>query len=149
MTTKTKSKSRTVAAPKDAPAPRSRSTAKSVAAPKTVSAPKTRSTRTKTIATKTTPPAPRSRARTRVRASGAHPQEIPNIEVEPEVMRAADQPFEEGAHDMIDADLRHRMISEAAYHHYAERGYEDGYDLDDWLQAEAEVDHLLINPSPE
>jgi hypothetical protein len=148
MTRKTQSKPRTAAASKDAPAPKSRSTAKSVAAPKTVSAPKTRSTRTKAIATEPMPAAPRTRARTRVRAS-SHPQEIPNIEVEPDVMRAADQPFEEGAHDMIDADLRHRMISEAAYRHYAERGYEDGYDLDDWLQAEAEVDHLLINPPPE
>jgi len=148
MTRKAQSKSRTAATPKDAPAPKSRSAAKSVVAPKTVSAPKIRSPRTKAVAAKTTPAAPRSRARTRVRAP-SHPQEIPNIEGEPEVMRAAEQPFEEGAHDMIDTDLRHRMISEAAYRHYAERGYEDGYDLDDWLQAEAEIDHLLINPTPE
>jgi hypothetical protein len=56
----------------------------------------------------------------------------------------AEMPFEEGAHDALDADLRHRMISEAAYHLYAERGYSDGYDLDDWLQAEAQVHHMAI-----
>jgi len=56
----------------------------------------------------------------------------------------AEMPFEEGAHDALGADLRHRMISEAAYHLYAERGYSDGYDLDDWLQAEAEVDHVAL-----
>ncbi len=72
----------------------------------------------------------------------ARPHSIANITPAPE----AEQPFEEGAHDVIDADLRHRMISETAYRHYAERGYADGYDLDDWLAAEAEVDHLLLNP---
>jgi len=56
----------------------------------------------------------------------------------------AEMPFEEGAHDALDPDLRHRMISEAAYHLYAERGYADGYDLDDWLQAETQIDHLAL-----
>ena len=56
----------------------------------------------------------------------------------------ADRPFEEGAHDPIDADLRHRMISEAAYALYVERNYADGYDVEDWLAAEAAVDHVLL-----
>src|SRR5438093_5203913 len=45
----------------------------------------------------------------------------------------------------IDPDLRHRMISETAYQFYAQRGYVEGYELDDWLRAEAEVDRLLSN----
>jgi len=57
-----------------------------------------------------------------------------------------DQPFVEGARSTIDLDLRHRMVSEAAYRRYTERGYADGYDVDDWLQAEADVDHLLLYP---
>ena len=57
-----------------------------------------------------------------------------------------DMPFEEGVHDALDPDLRHRMISEAAYYLYAQRGYDDGYDLDDWLQAEAQIDHVIMNP---
>jgi len=60
---------------------------------------------------------------------------------------APDTPFEEGAHDALDPDLRHRMISEAAYYLYAQRGYTDGYDLDDWLQAEAQVDHTTLGPA--
>lgn len=75
----------------------------------------------------------------------AHPQSVPTLAGDEEPEGALDQPFAEGAHDAIDGDLRHRMISEAAYHRYAERGYADGYDLDDWLQAEADVDHLLLN----
>ena len=51
--------------------------------------------------------------------------------------------FSEGAQDEIDHDLRHRMISEAAYHLYARRGYVDGFELDDWFQAEGEVDRVL------
>ncbi len=63
-----------------------------------------------------------------------------------------EMPFAEGAHDELDPDLRHRLISEAAYHLYEQRGYSDGYDLDDWLQAEAQVDHVRLErddtPSP-
>jgi hypothetical protein len=51
-------------------------------------------------------------------------------------------PFEEGTHDPLDADLRHRMISEMAYHLYRWRGYADGHDLDDWLKAETQIDNL-------
>jgi hypothetical protein len=85
------------------------------------------------------------RARTAKREA-SHPQSVPIISAEDEADAPAEQPFAEGAQDAIDPDLRHRMISEAAYHRYAERGYADGYDLDDWFQAEAEVDHLLLVP---
>ncbi len=61
----------------------------------------------------------------------------------------SETPFEEGAHDTLDADLRHRMISETAYHLYAQRGYADGYDLDDWLQAETQIDHITLSASRE
>jgi hypothetical protein len=74
-----------------------------------------------------------------------HPCSVPIIETESEFAELPDQLFAEGGQDSLDADLRHRMISEAAFHRYAERGYADGYDMDDWLQAEAEVDHLLLN----
>jgi len=57
-----------------------------------------------------------------------------------------DQPFEEGAHDSIDPDLRHRLISEAAFDLYTQRGFVDGFDVEDWLSAEAQVEHLLLNP---
>jgi hypothetical protein len=72
---------------------------------------------------------------------------IVDASVEPETM--PDQPFAEGPTSEIDPDLRYRLISETAYRHYIERGYNDGGDLEDWLQAEAEVDHLLLNrPRP-
>jgi hypothetical protein len=85
--------------------------------------------------------------------SGTHPsQQIPHPHsvaiLETEALREPmpDQPFAEGARDTVDPDLRYRMISEAAYRRYEERGYADGNDLDDWLAAEADVDHLLITP---
>jgi hypothetical protein len=55
-------------------------------------------------------------------------------------------PLTEDVDDVVDPDLRYRMISEAAYRRYTERNYADGYDLDDWLQAESEIDGLLRNP---
>ena len=78
-----------------------------------------------------------------------HPHSVPVLAAEDPADAAVEQPFVEGAQDAIGPDLRHRMISEAAFHRYAERGYADGYDLDDWLQAEAEVDHVLVPPSAE
>ena len=85
-----------------------------------------------------------SRRTGEVHVASTHPHSVPII-AEEESGSVLDQPFAEGAQDAIDADLRHRLISEAAYHRYAERGFADGYDLDDWLQAEAEVDHLLLD----
>ncbi len=88
------------------------------------------------------PPEP-YRAAAEERAAGAtpaHPLERRAAEFSDEPL---DSLLEDTAADEIDPELRHRMISEAAYHHYIQRGYEDGYDLDDWLQAEAEIDQML------
>lgn len=107
-------------------------------------------TKRKTV--KEVPAAPRRKT---AKVSAATPRRTPRVrevavpEDEMSVDAAPDQPFEEGAHDMIDADLRHRMISEAAYYRYAQRGYADGYDIDDWAAAEEEIDHLLLNPPAE
>ncbi len=73
-----------------------------------------------------------------------HPRSVPNVAPATDDAPEFEQPFEEGAHDALDPDLRHRLISEAAYALYARRGYVDGYDVDDWLDAEGEVDHLLV-----
>jgi hypothetical protein len=66
------------------------------------------------------------------------PIPLPDGEIDP------DQAFAEGARDSIEPDLRHRLISEAAFDLYAKRGFVDGYDQEDWLSAEAQVDHLLL-----
>jgi hypothetical protein len=58
-------------------------------------------------------------------------------------------PLEGGAGAVFDPDLRHRMISEAAYYLHSQRGCANGYDVDDWLQAEAQVDDLILNPDRE
>lgn len=42
----------------------------------------------------------------------------------------------------ISAEERQRMIQEAAYYHYVQRGFANGHDLDDWLAAEAELDGM-------
>jgi hypothetical protein len=106
--------------------------------------------RRRAIMTKSSPPRTKT-ARTSQRAvEGArmHPRAFPFIANEADADVLPDQPFADGAIDAIDPDLRYRMISEAAYRRYAERGYEDGYDQDDWLQAEEDVDHFLLNRGP-
>ena len=48
----------------------------------------------------------------------------------------------------IDPAARHRLIAEVAYARYAARGYVAGHELDDWLQAEADVDRRLLSAEP-
>lgn len=42
-----------------------------------------------------------------------------------------------------DPAQRHAMIAEAAYYRAERRHFEPGHELDDWLQAEAEISRLL------
>lgn len=86
------------------------------------------------------PPSPRASA-------VPHPKTVPVLDPEQDA-KPLEQPFVEGAQDMLDPDLRHRLISETAYRHLTERGYADGHEADDWLDAEAEVDHVLVKPEP-
>jgi hypothetical protein len=41
--------------------------------------------------------------------------------------------------EIIRSELAEEIIRNRAYQLFAERGYEHGHDVDDWLQAEAEV----------
>ena len=77
-----------------------------------------------------------------------HPHGVAIIASEEEIGEVPDQPFAEGVTDEIDPDLRHRLISEAAFNRQAERGYNSDYETDDWLEAEAAVDHVVVNPNP-
>ena len=75
-----------------------------------------------------------------------HPHGVATMAPPDEVEDFPEQPFAEGREGQLDPDLRHRLISEAAFHRQAERGYDEGYDREDWLEAEAEVDHLVVRP---
>ena len=39
----------------------------------------------------------------------------------------------------VDADVLNSMIAEAAYYRAEARGFATGYEIEDWLEAEAEV----------
>jgi len=117
------------------------------------SSPTSRKTAASPPATRKTAASPPATRKTAAPSASArkppHPRSVPVPELEADVDSAPDQPFEEGSRDAIGAELRHRMISEAAYYRYAQRGYSEGYEVDDWLAAEAEIDHLLLNPEPD
>ncbi len=85
--------------------------------------------------------------RERIAAKLHHPESVPTLAPEDDAERTPDQPFATGAADTLDADLRHRIVSETAFKHLAERGYDEGGENDDWREAEAEVDHVLLNPA--
>ena len=44
---------------------------------------------------------------------------------------------------VIDPDHRRALIAEVAYYRSERRGFEPGYEVEDWLSAEAEVDTAL------
>lgn len=64
-----------------------------------------------------------------------HPRPIPTLLRE-------DTPDVDDTPD-LEPEVRYRMISEAAYHRYLDRGCVDGYDVEDWLAAEADVEREL------
>jgi hypothetical protein len=64
---------------------------------------------------------------------------------ETRALKQSKPPAAESAQGGIDPEVRHRMIIKAAYQRYAQRGYVEGFELEDWLQAEAEVDRQLAN----
>jgi hypothetical protein len=43
----------------------------------------------------------------------------------------------------INPQIRHEMIACAAYYRAEKRGFSGGSKLEDWLEAEAEIDHTL------
>ena len=49
----------------------------------------------------------------------------------------------------MDNDHRHAMIAQHAYHLAEQRGFEPGHELDDWLIAEKDVEHLSDSPASE
>lgn len=51
--------------------------------------------------------------------------------------------LDQATHDAIDAAGRHRMIAESAYFRAERRGFDGGRDVDDWLDAEQEIDGYL------
>ena len=79
------------------------------------------------------------------RVTTERPRDVAMLALGPEFDDAPDQPFASGAGDVLDADLRHRLVSEAAFHHQAERGYNSDYEDDDWRDAESEVAHVNLN----
>lgn len=44
---------------------------------------------------------------------------------------------------------REQMIAAAAYYRAQQRGFAPGGELDDWLQAESEVDRFLLGGQPD
>ena len=40
------------------------------------------------------------------------------------------------------------MVEKAAYYHAERRGFEPGHELEDWLQAEAEIDEFMQHTDP-
>lgn len=60
----------------------------------------------------------------------------PAVAAKPTVTRGSRRPN-------VPADERQRYVAEAAYYIALQRGFADDRQLDDWLQAEAQIERLL------
>ena len=87
---------------------------------------------------------PHARPTHRRAPAKSHPASVavPSPRRDDEVL---DQPFAEGVADILDPDLRHRLVSEAAFHRRSERGLSDDYDDEDRRDAEDDVDHVAVD----
>lgn len=56
---------------------------------------------------------------------------------------SARQPELPPARPAIDPEVRRQMIARAAYYRAAQRDFAGGSELQDWLEAEAEIDRML------
>lgn len=57
------------------------------------------------------------------------------------------EPFTSNARPEMPAEDLRKLIAEAAYYRAKERGFSPGYELQDWIEAEAEV-MVRIGRSP-
>lgn len=60
---------------------------------------------------------------------------------------AAPSPMNAAARADLTPDELRKLISEAAYYRAKQRGFQPGHELDDWIQAEAEVSRRLNGPA--
>jgi len=80
------------------------------------------------------------RAAERRTAPKAAPKSTPNA--------ARPSAFNDSARADISPDELRKLISEAAYYRAKRRGFAPGHELEDWVQAEAEVIGRLSSPRP-
>ncbi|HEY7377273.1 MAG TPA: DUF2934 domain-containing protein [Steroidobacteraceae bacterium] len=62
--------------------------------------------------------------------------------------RSADTPAAAGSPAYIEPERRHSMICEAAYFLAERRNFCPGQEMEDWLQAEREIDRALTAAAP-
>ena len=58
-------------------------------------------------------------------------------------MTRSDAPASRATHPGLDPQMRHEMISQAAYFHAEQRGFAGGGEMDDWLEAERDIERTL------
>lgn len=65
----------------------------------------------------------------------------------PKSAKPATSPFNGNAEAEVSAEELRKLISEAAYFRAKQRGFTPGHELEDWIQAEAEVMQRLNRPA--
>ena len=92
------------------------------------------------MATEPTPTSRPKRSTTKSATSGTTTPKT--LKARPRVTKAAARPSDVVA-PMIDPEYRRALIAEAAYLRAERRNFAPGYEVDDWLNAESEVDTRL------
>ena len=59
--------------------------------------------------------------------------------------RARKNMVKNAARAEMTTEERHQKIAEAAYYRALQRGFHGGSDIEDWLEAEAEIDKLMFH----
>lgn len=76
-------------------------------------------------------------------SASRRPARKPASRVAAKGMAAGDECGDAPRRDPVSAEERQRMIATAAYLRAERRDFESGYEFEDWLEAETEIDRQL------
>lgn len=80
----------------------------------------------------------------RTRKAGKSPPTAPAAKSrETTASRRASSPLRAGKAPKVDGEVRRAMVAQAAYFRAEKRGFVRGGELEDWLEAEREISHVL------
>jgi hypothetical protein len=77
----------------------------------------------------------------------AKPHRHKSTAAQPETLAPESEQRAASPSSVADAS-RQKMIAEAAYYRAEKRGFEPGREVDDWLEAEAEITQLALEEEP-
>lgn len=86
----------------------------------------------------------RNQSAARTRSSEVHAEPASALTVAPQIKSASLTPLPFRRRELIPEGQRQEMIRKAAYFRAQARGFDPGHEVEDWLDAEQEVNEVIV-----